>query len=64
MGFTKDAKTSTMVELEVCYDFGAAVIKESVDRGEDLSPWFVHRFFEITDEIVRRAAERNEEVGA
>ena len=64
MGSTKDVKTSTMTELEVCYEFGASAIREYLKRGEDLSPWFVHRFLEITDEIVRRSTEQNEEVGA
>lgn len=64
MGSTRDVKTSTMTELEVCYEFGAAAIREFLERGEDLSPWFVQRFLEITDEIVRRSANQSGEVVA
>ena len=64
MAEMKDVKTSTMEELEVCYEFGASAIREFLEKGEELSPWFVHRFLEITDEIVRRSAEQNEEVVA
>ena len=51
----KDVRTSTMLELEASYEFGASVLRESIDRDETPSPWFVKRFLEITDEILRRS---------